>query len=269
MYMRSLSVLMILGLLVGCQKEQDPGSGSGGNGPLSYGNSIFYLKATDYVITPVSTGAGSYSAFPDNLNIDPATGSITISVKDKEGKNTQTGLKYRIMYTSPQGKQDSTFITLAGINFQDRIYYMSNHDSIARPIYNADPSNGFPGGNFSRSNGKLDIDPSSGSINLAKSIRNGLFNDDPQNSAWRVVNIEYTSNDASESRKNNLDVVVYFYTALENIPSNVSGAMRAHQDLLIGISPATIPVTNAPVDNDIKNIVSAAKPRPPCIIIIK
>lgn len=266
MFMRIIPFIFCLFSLAGCQKD-NPG-GSTGDGPLSYGNTVFYVKATDYVINPASTGSGSYSAFPDNLNIDAQTGQITVSVKDKEGKNTQTGLKYKIYYTSTDGRKDSTTITLAGINFQDKLYYLSRNDTIASPIYNADPATGFPGGNFSKSNSKLDIDPATGKINLAKSIRNGLFSDDPQNSNWRVVNIEYTSNDASESRKNNLDVVVYFYTAVENIPSNVSGAMRAHQSLLVGINPVDIPLTNAPVDNDIKNIVSAAKPRPPCIIII-
>ncbi len=265
MNMRAPLFLCILLSLSACQK--DDGGSNPGTASLGYGNTIFYLQATDYVINP-TTGNGTYTAFPDNLNIDPVTGRITVSVKDIEGKNTQTGLKYRILYTSPQGKQDSTFITLAGINFQDKIYYLSQNDSIARPIYNANPGANFPGGNFTKSNGKLDIDPATGNINLTSSIRNGLFNDDPQNSNWRVVNIEYTSNDESNSKKNNLDVVVYFYTAIQNIPSNVSAAMRAHQNLLLGISAADIPVTSAPVDNDIKNIVSAAKPRPPCIIII-
>lgn len=266
MFMRSVFFFLTLVLFASCQKD-NPGTNTV-DGPLSYGNSIFYVQGTDYVVNPVSTGNGTYSAFPDNLNINAQTGQITVSVKDNEGKNTQTGLKYNIYYTSPEGRKDSTTITLAGINFQDKLYYLSRNDTIASPIYNANPANGFPGGSFSKSNGKLDIDPATGNINLAKSIRNGLFSDDPQNSDWRVVNIEYTSKDASASAKNNLDVVVYFYTAVENIPSNVSGAMRAHQSLLVGINPVDIPITNAPVDNDIKNIVSAARPRPPCIIII-
>jgi hypothetical protein len=267
MKMRSHYWLFLALLASACNKDNSPGPAP--DGKLSYGNTVFYLKTEDYSVLPVSTGSGTYSAFPDNLNIDPLTGAITISVKDKEGKNTQTGLKYRVYYTSTAGKKDSTLITIAGVNYQDKIYYLSRNDTIANAIYNGTEGNNFPGGNFTRSNGKLDIDPNTGSINLAKSIRNGLFNDDPQNSDWRVVNVEYTTNDASGSKKNSLDVVVYFYTALENIPSNVSTAMRAHQDLLIGINPVNIPVTNAPVDNDIKNIVSASKPRPPCIIIIK
>jgi hypothetical protein len=255
-------------LLVSCKKE---GSSvpAPTDGKLSYSSNIFYVKATDYVVSPQNTGAGLYTAFPDNLNIDPTTGAITISIKDKDGKATQTGLKYKINYTSSNGKKDSTFITLAGINFQDRIYVLTQNDTLVSPIYNATPGQQFPGGNFSQSNGKLSIDPATGRINLKKSIQNGLFNDDPQNSNWRVVNIQYSVNDASAvSNKNNLDVVVYYYTSVQNIPSNVSTAMREHQNLLLGIDPVLIPQTNAPVDNDIKNIVSAARPRPPCIIIL-
>lgn len=268
MAMKNVTTLMIcLTLLWSCTK--DGGSGTPAEGKLSYGDNVFYIKSTDYVISPKNTGTGSYTAFPDNLNIDPATGAITISVKDKDGKATQTGLKYRINYTSPAGKKDSVFITLGGINFQDKIYELSKNETTASPIYNANPGQPFPGGNFSQSNGKLSIDPATGTIDLKKSIQNGLFNDDPQNSNWRVVNIRYSLNDASSaSDKNNLDVVVYYYTAVQNIPSNVSTAMREHQSLLLGIDPVNIPVTSAPVDNDIKNIVSAAKPRPPCIIIL-
>lgn len=261
-----LKAFLILALIAqACSKDEN----TQGNQDLTYGNSIFYVRASDYTISPLNTGSGTYNAFPDNLNMDPATGKITVSIKDRDGKATQTGLKYRITYTSPSGSKDTTYITLAGINFQDRFYYLSNNDSIATPIYNSDPASGFPGGNFTRSNGKLEINPATGAINLTKSIRNGLFNDDPANGRWRVVNIEYSTNDQSQTDKNNLDVVVYLYNSLADVPVNVSEAMRAHQELLVGISPVAIPVTNAPIDNDIKNIVSAAKPRPPCIIIIK
>ncbi len=58
------------------------------------------------------TGEGSYSAFPDNLQIDPLTGKITVAVMGKGGES-QTGLRYKIMF-QPAGSanRDSTFIVI-------------------------------------------------------------------------------------------------------------------------------------------------------------
>jgi hypothetical protein len=235
---------------------------------LSYGDSVFYLKSKDYTVAPTAARTGSYRATPEDLNMDPATGKINVTLRGKEGKNSQTGLRYRIIYTAPEGKEDTTYIVLAGINYQDRIYSLAQNQTMVNPIYNGDTKLLVPGGVYTASNNKLAINRSTGQIDLKKTIDNGFFNDDPQNSDWRLVTIEYQTNDGSTSDENSIDVVVYYYTSVMNIPSNVSTAMRAHQDLLLGIPEVGIPETDAPVDRDIKNIVSAFKPRPPCIVII-
>jgi hypothetical protein len=256
--------------IFGCRKKTSDEQNGPGTQPysLTYPAAVFYLQSNDYIVSPSISKQGNYVAFPDDLNINAATGQITVSLKGRENKESQTGLKYKIVFTSGSVK-DSTFITIAGINYQDRIFTLAQNDTLVKPFYNASGTLPVPAGSvFTSSNNKLSIDPATGVINLKKTIENGFFNDDPQNNQWRVVTIKYVTNDASTSDKNNLDVVVYYYTDTNNIPSNVSSAMRAHQGLLLGLDPVNIPVTTAPVDQSISNIVSVSKPRPPCIIII-
>lgn len=262
---RLLTISLATLAIVACKKAASDSPDTQSTNRLSYGDSIFYVKATPYVVPPVVSRTGTYSAFPDNLNMDPATGKITVSVKDKNGETTQTGLRYRIIFTPEAGKADTTYIVLEGINYQDRIYHLAQEETIVDPIYNATPTLGVSGKNFRASDNDVEIDLVTGQIDLKRTIENGLFNDNPENDDWEEVTIEYQNKDGSS---NSLDVVIYYYTSIDKIPSNISGAMRAHQNLLLGIAPAVIPETYAPVDESIKNIVSAFKPRPPCIILI-
>src|SRR4051812_32068944 len=80
---------------------------------LSYGDSVFYLKSTSYTVAPINPKAGSYAAFPNNLKIDNTTGVITVTLKDKAGES-QTGLRYKIKFTSANNEVDSAYITISG-----------------------------------------------------------------------------------------------------------------------------------------------------------
>lgn len=269
--MKLLSVLALLFtiFIISCSRTAGPGAPAGPSfGKLAYGDSVLYLKGEDYTVQPKFTRPGYYTAFPDDLNINNSNGAITVSLKGKANKNTQTGLRYRIVLNGNDGVKDTTHIVIGGVNYQDKIFYLSQNDTLVNPIYNASHSLAMPNGSFVADNNKLVINPRTGQINLKKSLERGLFNDDPQNDDWRVVNVRYQLADGSTSDKNNLDVVVYFYTSLSHIPSNISRAMIAHQDLLLGLNRVVIPETFAPEDDAIKNIVSASKPRPPCIIIV-
>jgi hypothetical protein len=256
-------------LLASCSRTAGPGTPDGpAFGKLAYGDSVLYLRGDDYTVQPKFTRPGYYTAFPDDLNLNNSNGAITVSLKGKANKNTQTGLRYRIVLNGNDGVKDTTYIVIAGVNYQDKLFYLSQNDTLLNPVYNASHWLPMPNGSFTADNNKLVINPRTGQINLKKSLERGLFNDDPQNDDWRVVNIRYQLADGSTSDKNNLDVVVYFYTSVNHIPSNISKAMIAHQDLLLGLNRMVIPETFAPEDDDIKNIVSASKPRPPCIIIV-
>jgi hypothetical protein len=253
--------------LVSCKKKSiadDPATTK-----LGYGDSVFYIGAQDYVISPNNTKQGTYTAFPDNLMIDNSTGNITVKMMGKAGES-QTGLRYKIMFQETGSTQaDSTFIVLAGINYIDRIYSLSQNDTIISPVYNADLSKQLPSGTYGISaDNDLAINSTNGQINIKECIRRGLFDTPVENGEWEELTISYKSNDGSNSVTNRIDVALYYYDNVQSIPSNVSALMRAHQSQVLGVSQPFIPVTTGPVDNDLPDNVSFFKPRPPCVIIV-
>jgi hypothetical protein len=253
-------------VVLSCKKggDNNPGPGTGAT-TLKYSDSVFYLKSTDYTVTPLSGKTGTYTAFPDNLKINSSTGAITVTLKGTDGES-QTGLRYRIKFTSGS-EVDSTYITLSGVTYVDRFYYLAQNDSIISPIYNADLSKVLPAGSFSSNGGnKLALNSSNGQINVKESIRRGFF-DDATNGAWKQFNIRYTLNDGSTAQ-NDMDVILYYYTSVNVVPSNVSALMQAHQRMTVGLTTPGIPSTPGAIDNNLSSDLSLFKPRPPCIIVI-
>jgi hypothetical protein len=235
---------------------------------LSYGDSLFYLKPGNYTISPMNAKPGTYTAFPDNLLIDNTTGTVTIGLKGKDGQS-QTGLRYKINYRASNSDLiDSTYITLSGINYFDGFHYLAENDSIIAPTYNANNSLPIPGGNYSiGADGKLAINPANGQININESIRRGFF-DVPAHGSWKQTTIKYAINDKSNAIENQLDIILYHYNSLADVPANVSGLMQAHQSLSLGLNRMAIPSTPAAIDNNLSSDLSLSKPRPPCIVII-
>jgi hypothetical protein len=262
----SFQILLLTCLLVfSCKKSSN---NNNGKAQLAYGDSIFYLKSNDYTISPLNGKAGTYEAFPGNLLIDNTTGTITVALKGKDGQS-QTGLKYKITFRPSIGDfTDSAFITLSGINYLDAFHYVSQNDSIISPAYNANTSLLLPNGNYSISaDNKLSINPVNGQINVNESIRRGFF-DDPAHSSWKQTTIRYAINDQSNSVQNQLDVILYHYNSIAEVPTNVSNLMQAHQALSLGVNRLNIPATVGPIDNNLSSNLSLSKPRPPCIVII-
>jgi hypothetical protein len=262
----SILVLSIITILMACNKHsakdsQQPPS----NKKLSYGDSVFYLKAASYTVSPVNAGPGTYSAFPDNLNISSSTGAITVSLKGNDGQS-QTGLRYKIKFTSVNNEVDSTYIIISGITYVDRFYDLAQNDSVIYPIYNADVSKELPAGSFSGDN-KLALNSTNGQINIKETIRRGFF-DNQINASWKETTIRYNANDNSNSISNTIDVILYYYDSVNDVPSNVSGLMQAHLRMAVGINSTAIPLTSAPVDNNLSSDLSLFKPRPPCIVIV-
>ncbi|RYY93885.1 MAG: hypothetical protein EOO11_18955 [Chitinophagaceae bacterium] len=249
-----------------CSKRPATGNDPGA-GRLSYGDSIVYLRSADYSISP-NRGAGQYSAFPDNLLIDPATGRITVRNIGKAGES-QTGIRYRIRYQPADGPADSTYIVLGGINYLDRIYNFAANDTLMQPLYNGTPAGLLPPGAYGiQADSRLAIDAATGVINLKESLRRGMFDLPAENGEWEEVTVRYKTRDGSNEATNSIDVALYYYNSMADIPSNVSVAMRAHQAQIIGIAQTPIPLTSGPVDNDLPDNLSLTKPRPPCIIVI-
>lgn len=231
---------------------------------LSYSDTIFYVgQAT--TASPSIPLDGKYEAHPDNLNINNNTGVITLSLNGKDGE-CQTGLRYRITYTSPNGEKHVTYVVLAGMNYQDGIAY--ENSPYIYPVFNARPGLPNPGGTFSSEDDDLVIEASTGKIDLKQSIQNGIFGGNPQSDKWDIVNVKYSTNYNGVSVTHNINLLIYLYSSLAVIPRNVGEVMNAHQPLLHGLSPSSFPVNNVPDDTGIDNKVFANKPRPPCIILI-
>jgi hypothetical protein len=261
----TVTIYACVALLLSCSKHTPVPSA----GKLTYGDSVFYIKNAAYTITPLNGGTGTYSAFPNNLQIDNNTGAVTITIKGKDGQS-QTGLRYRIMYTSPSSNHvDSTFIILSGISYFDKFYYLNQNDSIITPVYNADRSKPVPAGNYDIAHdNRFAISPATGQININETIRRGYFNDLLPNTSWKQTTVRYAINDNSGGVENAIDVILYYYNQISDVPVNVSALMQAHQQMSLSANIASIPSTNAPVDNNLSSNLSLSRPRPPCVVII-
>lgn len=248
--------------LFSCNKEVD---GSLTPYTLSYGDSIIYLKpsAGDYIVNPVTTSPGVYSGFPDGIEIDDNTGAINVS-------KSETGLRYRITHTATDGKVTSTKVVLSGITFTDHYFRLSTGDSVARPVYNASTAGVLPlsGSSFDEGNvastGGCDVKTTNGQINLAQTVRNGIFGSTPQNDVRKDFDIEYRLNDASGKSLNKLRVRLYYYNSMADVPADLLTTLQDREDLGVFLRSGS----SAETTSGIIGVDGVAKPRPPCVIII-
>ncbi len=226
---------------------------------LNYGDSILYLRPVtsgDYIVYPITRKDGVYSGFPEGIEIDGLTGAINIS-------KSETGLRYRITHTGPDGTKTETTVVLSGINFPDHFYNLSQNDSLSLPIYNASqlrvlPLNGsnFDDGNNANSGG-CSVRTENGVINLAQCVRNGVFGNTPQNDSRRDFDINYRINDASGKSLNKLRVRIYYYTSMATVAPDLLQTLLDRQTGGVFLKGGTV-----------ENATQTAKPRPPCVIII-
>ncbi len=225
---------------------------------LSYGDSIIYARpsAGDYIVSPTSQRPGDYSGFPDGIEIDETTGAINVS-------KSETGLRYRITHIAPNGTETKTMVVLSGITFTDKFYILSQHDSIASPVYNANPSRVLPlsGSSFDEGNvangGGCAVRTTNGKINLAETVRNGVFGSTPQNDVRKTFEIRYRINDASGKTENRLKVLLYWYRTMADVPADLWETLNDRQNQGVFLRGSIEERTD-----------QTAKPRPPCVIII-
>jgi hypothetical protein len=247
----AIAILIAPMVLTSCDKEDNT------EGPyaFSYGDSIIYLKnqAADHVIYPTEQRAGTYSAFPDGIEIDDNTGAINVS-------KSETGLRYRITHTSPSGKETSIKIVLSGITFTDKFYRLSQNDSIALPVYNANANNTLPlnGSVFDEGNGAnsggCSIETVNGQINLKQCIRNGIFGASPRNDERKDFEIAYRINDASGKSLNKIKVSLYYYDSMADVAADLLETLQVREDEGVFLRTG--------------GSARVAKPRPPCVIIV-
>lgn len=225
---------------------------------LSYGDSIIYLRPSsgDYIVNPLTRRDGVYTGFPEGIEIDATTGAINVS-------KSETGLRYRITHTAPDGKKTETLVVLSGISFKDRFYILSQNDSMALPVYNASNLRTLPlsGSNFDEGNnansGGCSVRTDDGKINLAQCVRNGVFGNTPQNDSRRDFDIAYRINDGSGKSLNKLRVRLYYYSSMADVAPDLLQTLADRETGGVFLRGGTA-----------ETVQQAAKPRPPCVIIV-
>lgn len=271
--MKYFTFLGILGLvfsgLTGCDKDgTDPAVYN-----LDYGDSILYLKntATDYIVFPQNTPNGTFTGFPEGIELDPKTGAINVS-------KSETGLRYRIIYTDAvTGKSDTSIVLISGINYFDQIYNLSNSDTLALPVYNASTSRTIPVNSvFDEGNGcngvGVSVNTGNAVINLADCIRNGVFGNTPKNGETKEVELKYRVNDGSGKTLNTLKVKLYYYNTAADIDPVYIQLLKDREGTIFGADQrpglGQELLSGAAGTGGAGSRTGVAKPRPPCIFIV-
>ena len=271
----------ILGLaLLACSKSNQNNSSAPPTGSvpdnINYGDTIFYLspQSQDYIVYPKKLESGRYSAYPEGIVLDQNTGAINVS-------KSETGLKYRVSFI-PAGSQESVSINviISGINFLDGFYKLTTADSIAHPLYNANAVNPMPGvGNGSQfdqsgscNNNGCNVNVANGQINLAQTVRNGVFGAIPANNDRHEFDLNYSISDDSHNAHNTIRVKLYYFETMNDVTQEVYDIISSREGTIIdSYFPmlASFPVTASNSRTTTFGVTTkSASPRPPCIFIV-
>jgi hypothetical protein len=238
----------------------------------SYGDSIIYLQPVNgqYTVSPVNnTGiTGTYLSWPEGLDLNKNTGVINVS-------KSETGVRYLVGFVK-DGTRDTCIsqLILGGITYMDSIYVIEKNDTLAKPIFNANPYAGpacdpsddtdYPDNNGNGNNKcsfddntpgskandqKLRVRTLNGYINLKKSLNDGLFGPNVKNGDFKVINILYQLNDNSKKAQQQISVKVIYFDKVSSIPSALVNEVATKRLSML--------------DYHIVN----GKPRPPLLII--
>jgi hypothetical protein len=243
---------------------------------LTYGDSVFYLnnQTTDYTINPVSPRQGTYIGFPEGIEIDSKTGEIDVS-------KSETGLRYRISFI-PDGTSDTfrTTLVISGINFLDGFYRLNTADSVIKPVYNANVNSSVPGVNggsvfddgSSCNSAGCNVNTTSGSINLAQTVRNGVFGSTPTNNDRHEFEMNYRINDKSGKSLNSIKIKLYYFESINDVTQEAYDIISSREGAIFGLKPKAVPFENiTSIFSTPQNVLLGkvvAKPRPPCIFIL-
>jgi hypothetical protein len=221
-------------------------------------------------VQPVNNAGiqGTYLSWPEGLKINRNNGAINLS-------QSETGVRYNIAFIK-KGTADTCVsqLIVGGLTYLDAIYVLDQHDTLAMPVFNADPlgpsvcdvsdDTDYPDNNANGNNRcsfdesppgqrandmKLRVRTKSGIINLKKSVADGLFGANPKNGASKMVHIKYSLNDASQKALQQLNVHVMYYDKLSGIPTSVKQEVANKRNNMFNYK------------------VVNGKPRPPLLII--
>ena len=214
-----------------------------------YGDPILYVQgnsASAYQFKPVNTlGSGTYVAWPAGLTIDPKTGIIDAS-------RSEPGSRYNVGFVSAAtGDTAYNQVIIDGVTYADGVYALDSKDSILQPYYNtsaitpwttegreSDLVAGYShgprfdapvAGMLSANDQGLNVSTTDGSINLANSVRQGLFGSNPQNGDTKEVPIYYRLGDASRHSLLRSTVIVHYYNTLADVPVTLLATCQASQ----------------------------------------
>jgi hypothetical protein len=271
----------VMCLLFSCSKDKQPAltsavtppviplpPGQGERGDRIYEDSILFVREPANIIQPVSTEAGTYTSTPEGLKIEEATGEINVN-------KSETGLMYKVTFTPAKAGENirTAHIIVSGINYQDKIYNLSEGDSIAAPIYNANKKLTLPGtgennvfdedGNCKKAG--ISIDADNAAINLAKSVRNQGID----TGATAEVKLAYRLNDGSKRALNGLNVKIYFYRTVSEIPEYLTELLEERKTTILNEnSIQSAARSNALVLAKAVSKGKGTRARPPCIIVV-
>jgi hypothetical protein len=273
------SILLILTLFTFSCKKENTGVSSG-NTPtgyqLTYGDSVFYINGgnSDYTVQPLQPKAGRYIGFPEGIDIDSQTGAIRVN-------SSETGLRYRVtFYPDDATDSFSTNIVISGINYLDGFYRLNTADSVLRPVYNGNFEAPVPGLNsgtiFDEGSGcntaGCNVNTIAGTINLAQTVRNGVFGINPSNNDRHEFELVYRINDKSGKALNNIKVKLYYFNSINDVTQEVYDIISSRDGTIFGASPIAVPFAHYTSVNGITQVNNKAKasgkPRPPCIFIL-
>lgn len=267
-----LGIAVFCCLLCACSKDSTS-TDSGSIYKLSYNDPILYsLGETNelQIISPAIARTGTYTSFPEGLNINSNTGAINIH-------ESETGIKYRVYFTDGNIR-DSTLITIGGINYLDGVYKINAADSIISPVYNALLGNTLP----SAANGSVfdeggscngdgcAVNLNDAKINLAQTVRNGTFGSTPSNGSSKEVTLKFRINDNSRKGGNKLKIKIFYFKKLNDITQQVWDLLNARNGTVINSfnNSNNTPIQGNTAGNIVQTSNSGSGRRPPCVVIL-
>jgi hypothetical protein len=238
----------------------------------NYGDSIIYLQPVNgqYTVSPINNVGvtGTYLSWPEGLDLNKNTGVINVS-------KSETGVRYLVGFVK-DGTTDTCIsqLILGGITYLDSIYVMAQNDTLAKPIFNANPVSAGPcdasndtdyPGNGNNGDNKCSFDDDipgnkandqklrvrtiSGIINLKKSLADGVFGNNLKNGDSKTIKILYQLNDNSKKATQQISVKLVYYDKVSSIPTTLKSEVQMKRLNMLGY-----------------NIVNG-RPRPPLLII--
>ena len=149
-----------------------------------------------------------------------------------------------------------------------------------RPVYNGNAGTTVPGINtgtvFDEGSGCNDagcnVNIMSGTINLAQTVRNGVFGSDPSNNDRHEFQLNYRINDKSGKSLNTLKVKLYYFKTISDVTPEAYDIISSREGAIFGMNPKMVPFQNRTTVNSLEQTAllgkTIPKPRPPCIFII-